>query len=197
MLSLKIPFYEPGRIAKIEEKDKCFIVDRYGIDDKIDKSFVISNKGNNFNELLENYYSDLEGYLNYYRNKYDNSLGNVFDKIGYMKYFKNIKYLFAFLAVMPVMGVLIESTILTIMGLILELVFVPSFVILDKYSRFYDAEKEKSAFIKEYGDYFKLLDVYNKGRSKKSVSPTKYKGVNKPIDRTKERVGSMKKEKSL
>lgn len=195
MLNLKIPFYEAGRIAEISEESKIYVVHRYDINGNKIKYYIHNKREKDFNDLLENYYDDLEGYLDFNRSKYEFAKKNVFKKIGYMKSFKKLKLIPGFLIVAPIIGILVNSGIGNIMiCLALELLFVSSFVVLDQKSRFYESEEEKDHFVHMYVNYRKALEMYSKDK-KKAIYPTKYSGVAKAFDRGQVKVDSKKKEK--
>ena len=195
MLKLSIPFYEPGRIAEISEESKIYIVYRYDIDGKKSKILYHNKREKNLNDLLDNYYNDLKCYLDFDKNKYEFAKKNVFNKIGYMKNFEFLKMIPAFLLIVPIIGILLNSGIGSIMVcLVLELIFVSSFVFLDQKSRFYKSEKEKAHFVDMYVNYSKDLEIYNKDK-KKIIHPTKYSGVAKAPGRGQEKVDIKKKEK--
>lgn len=196
MISLKVPYYEPGRIAEIHEQDNKYIVDRYDIDGKPSKIFYINKNKKNIEALLTNYYEDLKEYLNRNREKYVVSKENIYNKISYMENFKNIKLLFAFLATIPILGAIIDSNSIMFIGLGLELIFIPAFVVLDRYSKLYKTEKEKNNFATEYANYNKSLELYTKTK-KKGIKPTKYSEVAKTPRDIKEKISIKKKEKIL
>lgn len=179
MINLRIPFYEPGRISRIVEKSDCYVVDRYGITAKEIKSFPISKKEKNLSSLFRNYYDDLQGYLNFNNIKFDDYKNNSFKNIGYMKNFKNIKYVALILALLPLIGGIIESSALVTIGVVLDFVFIPAFFWFDFGARKYATEENKYNFVKEYINYQKAIDIYNKERVNKKSSPTRYSKVAK------------------
>ena len=194
MISLKVPYYEPGRIAEIHEKNNKYIVNRYDTDGKPSKVFYINKSQKNIKDLLTNYYDDLKEYLNRNSEKYNSSKENIYNKISYMENFKNIKLLFAFLAITPILGAIIDSNSIMFIGLGLELIFIPAFVVLDRYSKLYKTEEEKNKFAKEYANYNKSLELYDKTK-KKTITPTKYSGLTKTPRDPKENISIKKKEK--
>lgn len=177
MLKMKIPFYEAGRISEIQEENKFYMVSRYEVDGKHCKTFKVHKKSKNLDELLENYYDDLEGYLKFYRSKYEEYKNNNFKKIEYMKNFKKLKFLIFTLTLLPLAGYLIEIDFLFQLGIALDFIFVPTFLALDSGSRKYEKEREKEYFVRCYTNYSKELDAHNKNNKKKTVYPTKYTSV--------------------
>lgn len=177
MINLKIPFYEVGRISRIVEVNNFYIVDRYGVNEKEIKTFSISKKDKNLNMLLKNYYDDLQGYLNFNNIKLENYKNNCFKSIQYMKNFRNIKYIALVLALLPLIGGVLESTTLVTLGIFLDVVFIPAFFWFDFGARKYSQEERKYNFVKEYANYKKAIEIYNKEKVNKKGSPTKYSKV--------------------
>lgn len=176
MLHLKIPFYEVGRIALIREEKNKYIVDRYNINGEIGKSLVINKKNKNLEELLDNYYCDLNGYLEFNRDKFEECKKNSFKNISYMKNFKNLKFVSFALSFLPLVGFLLDSGLLISIGVGLDFIFIPAFLVLESGSKQYAREEKKYNFAKTYINYVNDLKQNNKVKSK-NINPTKYSTV--------------------
>lgn len=197
MLRMSIPFYQVGRIGEIRESNEFYIVDRYDDNGKMHKSFYINKNLKNLEGLLENYYYDLKGYLDCNIIRYNEYKENCFKKIQYMKNFENLKFVIFALTLIPVVGFLLNYNLLISMGIGLELLFVPTFLFLERGSKKYKSEEKKYSFVKNYNNYLWELESYSATKTNsKNFKPTKFSYVS-TYERYEELINNKKKEKRV
>ncbi len=179
MFNKNIPFYEIGRISTIKEEGNFYIEYRYDDMGKPTKYVYIKKNSKNLESLLNNYYNDLRGYLDYNKDKYNDSANNKYSEISNMKKYKTIKYIPFVLSLLPVIGVVLDMIVLINLGIVLDTMLIPSFIIMDNKSKLYDKELSKNKFYKEYSNY---LEDYNINSKKKTNNTNKtiYSEVSKP-----------------
>ena len=71
-MNFKLPFYgKKGTIKDIKEDNKYYIVYRYGLSENEETIFYVPKNDNNLELLINNYNSDLRGYLDTNADKYE------------------------------------------------------------------------------------------------------------------------------
>lgn len=162
-----IPFYGiKGTICRIEVlkddddgRELCYYKVLYNHDGTINpkKVRVPRSKGKNFASLLNNYYEDLQKYLNLNHDKYldykTNKMKKTIDK-------SCVKFLVIASATLVVATIpILISTVYV--GAIMEATFLLSLYLTNNFRKKIIADEKKQEFIKQYDSYQKELMDYN------------------------------------
>lgn len=194
MINKKIPYYEQGRICEIKEENKKLVIKRYSYNKNKINTFYAAKNNKNMKELLNNYYIDLERYLNLNKEKYITYKKEKIDNIEDLKNMKKYKKIIFFLSLIPIIASTINPSISNL--LYLELIFIPTFLVMEYTDIKYEKETTKQKFVKEYINYRKELDTY-KNTKQKILSPTSYTKIKMNHNISKEIDLNLKKEKKI
>ena len=175
-MNFKIPFYgKKGTIKDIKEDTKFYKVYRYGLSEKEENIFYVPKNDGNLEALLDNYYSDLKGYLDANADKYETYKKSRLNKKVNLNTVK---------AMIGVSGLLILSSIplfnthepIGFVGVLLDTVAIPTALysvneIVNK-----KKDEKKARYITKYNQF---QHKYQTGIEKheKEKEKTTYKGV--------------------
>ncbi len=193
-MNFMLPFYgKKGTIKDIKEDSKYYLVYRYGLTENEETIFYVPKNNNNLELLLNNYYKDLDGYLDANSNKY-----KMYKK---SRLNKKINYN-AVIGMFGVSSLLFVSSIPLInsheligfLGVLMDTIAIPTagYAIKELIDKKRDEKKE--LFIKEYNNLSHKLQSCDK----KDIIINKntiYQGLSN--DFNKDRVNDLSKTKVL
>ena len=174
-MNYTLPYYEKkGTISKIEEREKKYIVYRYGMSEKDIYILEVPKNIKNNELLLNNYYSDLKNYLNLNKEKYEQYKNTKYKKHPNL----NLLKIIAIVMLSSSIPLLQTYDILGYVGIALDILSIPVVISVIKLS-IDEKKKEKNIkFIKKYNELQHKLRLYNE-KQEKSYKITKYSELTK------------------
>ena len=174
-MNYTLPYYgKKGTISKIEEREKKYIVYRYGMSEKDIYILEVPKNIKNNELLLNNYYSDLKNYLNANKEKYEQYKNKKYKKHPNL----NLLKIIAIVMLSSSIPLLQTYNILGYVGIALDILSIPVVISVIKLS-IDEKKKEKNIkFIKKYNELQHKLRLYNE-KQEKSYKITKYSELTK------------------
>ena len=175
-MNFKIPFYgKKGTIKDIKEDAKYYIVYRYGLSEDEEIVFYVPKNDNNLSLLMDNYNSDLKGYLDMNANKYETFKKTRLNRKINMN---TVKAMLAVSSVMLLSSIPLINTHEEIgfFGVILDTIAIPTVIYAaGEFVKKIDDDK-KAKFVNSYNQmnhkYKNNIKRYNQEKDE-----TKYKGL--------------------
>ena len=182
-MNFKLPFYDKkGTIKDIKEDSKYYLVYRYGVNKDEEQLFYVPKNDSNLELLLNNYYSDLEGYLDANASKYYTYKKSRLNKrINY----NMVKAMLGISTILFISSIPLINTheAIGFVGVQLDTIAIPTagYALKEFINKKKDNKKE--LFIKQYNNLSHKFQssIKNKNRLKKD---TIYQGLSKDYNKT-------------
>ena len=174
-MNYTLPYYgKKGTIKSIEETDKNYEVNRYGMNKN--DTYQLKVKKNKINEelLVENYYNDLKNYLTEQKDKYDKYNKDNKNKVNQTK-----------LNVLKLTGIILIGSSIPLLqtygtpgyiGVALDIISIPIVIEILKLTIKEKKQNNRTKFINKYDELKHRLRIYNENNSK-SLELTKYSSL--------------------
>lgn len=177
---LSLPFYgKAGTISRILETEEEFIRLEYDLNGKEKKDrFPVPKNKRSHHQLMNNFYQDVQGYLNSNENYYrDCKEKRLKKEINFQKVQLG-KYIAAGMAVLSIPLCFSNVMLFSYFNIIIAASSISCFVATLDLTKKYQNDQKRASFIKEFDQYNKNLNTYRveqeKGRIK---NPTKFYGL--------------------
>ena len=174
-MNYTLPYYgKKGTIKSIEETDKNYEVNRYGMNKN--DTYQLKVKKNKINEelLVENYYNDVKNYLTEQKDKYDKYNKDNKNKVNQVK-----------LNVLKLTGIILIGSSIPLLqtygtpryiGVALDIISIPIVIEILKLTIKEKKQNNRTKFINKYDELKHRLRIYNENNSK-SLELTKYSSL--------------------
>ena len=184
IMNWSLPYFgKKGTIKRIDFNNKeytnKYIVYRYGCSSDEEAMFMIPKNETNMKLLIDNYYKELEDYLETYKSLYDDYTSSSNKRIN--KRLVSLIFIISIFMALLSIPFLATHTALGFIGVSLDVISFPIIGIgINLLIKEHDEEK-KHDFIRRYKEYSNRYRVCAR-KDKENNTPTKYSAVTK--DRT-------------